>query len=143
VRDKNKEASRKHLCFLGAEFIFWNIGRQPALRMKTEGLYPKWHGFATYAATRKLHHIGRQPALRMKSEGLYPKWHGFATYAATRKLYHIGRQPALRMKAEGLYPKWHGGAIYAATRKLYPKWHALTSDGGIDEISCSFIWGVL
>jgi len=111
VRDKNKEASRKHLCFLGAEFIFWNIGRQPALRMKTEGLYPKWHGFATYAATRKL--------------------------------YHIGRQPALRMKAEGLYPKWHGGAIYAATRKLYPKWHALTSDGGIDEISCSFIWGVL
>ena len=27
---KNEEAPRKHLCFLGAEFIFRNIGRQPA-----------------------------------------------------------------------------------------------------------------
>ena len=38
---KNKEAPRKHLCFLGAEFVFRNIGRQPALRAESEGLCPK------------------------------------------------------------------------------------------------------
>ena len=132
VATENKKVP---LASLLAERYFFVFGYSARARVVS--------GFATYAATRKFHHIGRQPALRMKAEGLYPKWHGGATYAATRKLYHIGRQPALRMKSEGLYPKWHGGATYVATRKLYPKWYALTSDGGIDEISCSFIWGVL